>query len=294
MIPYIAETPRLKLVNFIDLYDCNLVHQGGQIVNYRKWFYDPDVTKYNSHGLFPYTTEAMEAYIAKLRSSETKDIIVWAMIANCKYEEDIFIGNMSLQRIDWINRSAEMAIVIGEKEYWNKGYAKEALTALYNHGFNHLGLHRIWAGTAEKNLGMRKVFEKLGMVHEGTFKEATFIDGSFMNIVEYGITDLHWNALYKSGPAQPYKHNTPTSEDLIIPIKNKTFPSVVDNDKELLSRIHSIRAKNNSPWMELFKIALEKDRERTIICAKQILENDSNINDLLKKIVNEGNDSINK
>ena len=204
MIPYVAKTERMKLVNFIDLYDHELVYKGNESTNYLNWFYDPDVTKYNSHGLFPYTAEAMKAYIDKLRCPTTMDIIVWAMIteyqAEYRTEKDIHIGNVSLQRIDWINRSAEMAIVIGEKDYWNKGYAEEALIALYDHGFDRLGLHRIWAGTAETNHGMKKVFEKLGMKHEGTFKEAIFLDGFFVNIMEYGITNLHWWATTSRTP----------------------------------------------------------------------------------------------
>ena len=59
----------------------------------------------------------------------------------------------------------------------------------------------------------------------------------------------------------------------------------LNNDEILLSEIQNIRTKNNSPWIQLFRIALEKDRERAIVCARQILENDAAINDLLRKLV---------
>jgi RimJ/RimL family protein N-acetyltransferase len=32
------------------------------------------------------------------------------------------IGNISLMKIDWRNRSAEIGIFIGEKRLWNQGY----------------------------------------------------------------------------------------------------------------------------------------------------------------------------
>jgi hypothetical protein len=54
---------------------------------------------------------------------------------------------------------------------------------------------------------------------------------------------------------------------------------------QLLDEIKNIRIKNNSPWIELFRIALEKDREKAMVCAKQILENDAAINKLLNLIV---------
>jgi hypothetical protein len=56
-------------------------------------------------------------------------------------------------------------------------------------------------------------------------------------------------------------------------------------DTTILEEIKSIRTKNNSPWIELFRIALQKDRDRALICAKQILENDAAINNLLRLIV---------
>ena len=37
------------------------------------------------------------------------------------------IGNISLQKIDLIFRTAEFAIIIGERNIWKKGYGKEAI-----------------------------------------------------------------------------------------------------------------------------------------------------------------------
>ncbi len=56
-------------------------------------------------------------------------------------------------------------------------------------------------------------------------------------------------------------------------------------DREIINQIRSIRAKNNNPWMEILLIALENDREKTMVCARRILKNDASINKLLKELI---------
>jgi RimJ/RimL family protein N-acetyltransferase len=191
MISIVAKTKRLVLVNLIDLFDADYP------TNYRSWLTDPDVTRYNSHGLFPYTPEAMKRYVKSLK--ESRDIVVWAMLVPTGKEEKWHgeaygrhIGNVTLQKINWIYRSAEMAIVIGEKDCWGAGYATEALTALYDHGFNRMNLHRIFTGTASTNKGMQCVAQKLGMKQEGVFREAVFLSGTYVDVLEYGILSHEW------------------------------------------------------------------------------------------------------
>jgi len=168
---------------------------------YRSWFHDVDITRHNSHGLFPYTKEQMNKFLAQLESS---DDIVWAVIAKPEssteeYKQafpearkDFHIGNIALQRINWINRSAEFACVFGEKAYWSKGFCTEAARLLFDHGFNRLNLHRIFTGTAATNIGMQKVALKLGMKEEGIFKDGTFLEGKYVNILAYGILKNEW------------------------------------------------------------------------------------------------------
>jgi RimJ/RimL family protein N-acetyltransferase len=152
-----------------------------KLTNYYNWFMDQEITKYNSHGLFPQTEKDLENYFKSI--DDAKQLVLSI------HEKDTarHIGNISLQRFDWINRSAEFAVIIGEKDWWGKGVCTEAAKVLFKHAFEKLNLHRIWSGTADPNYGMRKVFHKLGMSHEGTFIDATFLNGKYENVVEYAI-----------------------------------------------------------------------------------------------------------
>lgn len=156
--------------------------------NYKDWWYDQEITKYNSHGLFPYTKNQMLDFCDKLES--TTDI-VWAVMA--KYNNGIsllnplHIGNISLQNINWINRSAEFSCVFGEKSFWKHGYCTEAAKLLFAHGFDKLNLHRIWAGTVATNIGMQRVAKKLGMQREGIFVDGAFLEGEYVDVYAYGV-----------------------------------------------------------------------------------------------------------
>jgi RimJ/RimL family protein N-acetyltransferase len=60
------------------------------------------------------------------------------------------------------------AIEIGWRlayDYWGKGYATEAAKAVLNYAFNDLKMNKIVSFTTSKNVGSRRVMEKIGMIH---------------------------------------------------------------------------------------------------------------------------------
>ena len=92
-----------------------------------------------------------------------------------------------MQSINWIDRNAEIAFLLGEISFWGKSIMLEAGTLLLDHAFNVLNLHRVYCGTSEVNIGMQKLAEKLGMTIEGRRKEAIFKNGVYSDIIEFGI-----------------------------------------------------------------------------------------------------------
>lgn len=149
---------------------------------YRNWFNDADVCQYNSHHRFPRYQDEMEEYYRSVIQS--KDNLVLAI---CDKKNDEHIGNISLQGIDLINRSAELAIIIGEKEYWHKGIGYEASRLLISHGFESLNLNRIFCGTTENNIGMQKLAESIGFKREGIARQSMFKDGKYLDGYYYGL-----------------------------------------------------------------------------------------------------------
>jgi ribosomal-protein-alanine N-acetyltransferase len=172
MIPFL-ETPRLLLCPF-----------GEWMLqsNYVKWLNDPEVQRSNSHGRFPYTLEQAKSWLNhKCSANESLNL------ALVHKTEHIHIGNIALQDIDYLNQSADFAIMLGEKAFWGQGLALEASQSILRHGFEQLNLNRISCATSSENVAMQKLAIKLGMSQEGLRKKALFKQGSFHDLIEFGI-----------------------------------------------------------------------------------------------------------
>ena len=150
--------------------------------NYVSWLNDPEVCRYNSHHFFQYTNQKAINYISKINNSFSE--IVLAIILS---ENNLHVGNISLQNINLINRSAELAILIGDKNYWGKGIAKSSIKLLLDHGFLSLNLHRIYLGTPRENVSMQKIAIYFGMKNEGVKRDAFFKNGEFFDILDFAI-----------------------------------------------------------------------------------------------------------
>ena len=57
-----------------------------------------------------------------------------------------------------------------QPELWGNGLVTEAVRGLVEHGFRHLGLHRIWASCLPENPASARVLEKIGFRREGLLR----------------------------------------------------------------------------------------------------------------------------
>jgi RimJ/RimL family protein N-acetyltransferase len=151
--------------------------------NYPNWLNDPEVCRYNSHGEKLYTKEMAKEYIKSITDNPK-----YKVFAVCVKENDTHIGNISLQSISYEDKSAEFAILFGEKEYMGKGYAKDASEVLLRYGFHDLKLKRIYCGTSEANIPMQKLAASLGMRYIETQPKAFKKHGMVYDIIKYEIT----------------------------------------------------------------------------------------------------------
>ncbi|TQV84152.1 GNAT family N-acetyltransferase [Exilibacterium tricleocarpae] len=149
---------------------------------YPHWLNDQAICAFNSHGIYPASRASAAAFIDSLQGDRNQ--VVWAVYHK---GDHCHIGNLSLQAMHWINRSAEIAFLFGARSYWGQGYAEEAARLLLRHGFRQLNLHRIYCATAASNTGMRRLAEKLGMCEEGTRRQALYLDGRYVDAVEFGL-----------------------------------------------------------------------------------------------------------
>ena len=72
------------------------------------------------------------------------------------------IGNCVCYNIDNLRKEAELGIVIGDREFWGKGYGSDAVETLLRYSFEELGIRRISLHTLEWNIRAQECFEKCG------------------------------------------------------------------------------------------------------------------------------------
>lgn len=161
--------------------------------NYPLWLNSESVCKGNSHHVYPYSREDAVLYIRSVQGSRSN--LVLAIVLKSQQH----IGNIALQSINHVNRSAELSILVGEMDAWGQGYAKEAASLICYHGFASLNLHRISCGTFATNIGMQKVAESLGMSKEGVRRKMIYKNGDYHDVFEYGVLRDEFLEKIKSG-----------------------------------------------------------------------------------------------
>jgi len=148
--------------------------------SYPGWLNDPVVCKYNSHGDIFNTKKMTIDYIKMVNNSHS-----YKVFAICDKQTNKHIGNISLQDISQKNKSAEFAILIGERDFMGIGVGKEAGEILLKYAFNVLKLHRIYCGTSEHNIPMQKLALHLKMQLENI--TAKIINKKHIDFFNYGI-----------------------------------------------------------------------------------------------------------
>ncbi len=133
----------------------------------------------------PYSLEMAREWIGSLAGSfDHSEQVVFAVVRATDHQ---LVGAVGLV-IDPDNRAAEMGYWIG-KPYWSQGYCTEAARKVLDYGFEQLGLNRIFASTFRRNTASARVLQKLGMVLEGTARQAILKWGRYEDLEIYAMLE---------------------------------------------------------------------------------------------------------
>jgi ribosomal-protein-alanine N-acetyltransferase len=97
---------------------------------------------------------------------------------------------------------AEMGYGVG-RSYWGRGYTTEAAAAVRDWLFATTGIERLAATADTRNVGSRRVMEKLGMTREGVLRSERVIRGERADTVVYSILRAEWEARRAQASGQP-------------------------------------------------------------------------------------------
>lgn len=97
------------------------------------------------------------------------------------------IGVISLEGINWRDRTAEVGITVGDTDFWGRGYGTDAMRTLLDVGFHWFNLHRIFLRVIADNERAVRSYEKCGFHHEGRLRQAVFINGGYKDMLIMGM-----------------------------------------------------------------------------------------------------------
>jgi RimJ/RimL family protein N-acetyltransferase len=82
------------------------------------------------------------------------------------------IGNCTCYDIDAKKGEAQVGIMIGDRDYWDKGYGSDAVNTLVDHVFSNSSLDRLYLKTLDWNKRAHRCFEKCGFTDCGNLKQS--------------------------------------------------------------------------------------------------------------------------
>ena len=145
---------------------------------YTEWWNDQDVVKY------------LPNYYILTAEKEKENLIAVSKL-HCYSIIDLksneLIGDIGIKDISNINRTGEISIIIGNKNYWNAGYGKESIKLLVDYAFKSLSLNCIYLKVYEKNLKAISCYKSVGFQHSGMIREGAYYNQEYDNII---IMDL--------------------------------------------------------------------------------------------------------
>lgn len=158
-----------------------------------KWVNDEIITYYMFTGQKPQSSEQVANELKKEIEKESNVLFLIRDIETQK-----IIGYAGLYDIHLSARKAEFRVLIGEKEFWGKGYGTEVTELLTYYGFDRLNLNRISLGYVAENKGAGKAYEKAGYIYEGTFKQDIYRNSKYYDAIAMAILrDDYYKKSYK-------------------------------------------------------------------------------------------------
>jgi RimJ/RimL family protein N-acetyltransferase len=149
---------------------------------YLSWINDEEVTRGLASGVYPSTIEDLKKYVQSLSGSKNA-----VMFAICDKQNDLHIGNIKLDNFDWVNRTCELGLLLGDRTYWGKGIGTEVMKITLLYAFEQLNLRKVVLAVYANNPGAIKLYEKVGFQHEGCLRNQIHYKGEYIDKHYMGI-----------------------------------------------------------------------------------------------------------
>ena len=155
--------------------------QEGDVTNeYVNWFNDKEISLFSDNQYRNFNLEGQKKYVKSKLNDQSCNLYGI-------FHESLHIGNIVLDKIDKIHRRAEISYVIGNKDYWGKGVATQAIAKVIILAKSEYNLIKLNAGVADKNEGSKKVLINNGFIVEGKKRKHLIYNNEWMDQIDFGL-----------------------------------------------------------------------------------------------------------
>ena len=155
------------------------------------WFNDEENTKYMKHHYYPNNRAKQLVFFKSEIENNPKKLQVGIF----HKKDKVLIGVISLNDIDFLNRSCNTGAIIGVKKYRKIFCYLEAYTLLLKHAFEQLNMNKISDGTLSKDVA-DFLIKTVGFKMEGVRRKEYYKNGKY---VDFYLIGLLKEEFYKGG-----------------------------------------------------------------------------------------------
>lgn len=148
---------------------------------YHRWFNDPEVQRTTHHPrLIP--IETIEAdFDSYVRSERNQPFTIYELSERASGDRPI--GAANLKDVDFRNRTAELAILIGEADARGRGCGTEATRQILDYAFTVLSLRNVMLTVYANNPAGVRAYEKAGFREFGRRTAAVEVAGQVFDVI---------------------------------------------------------------------------------------------------------------
>ncbi|MBN1636161.1 MAG: GNAT family N-acetyltransferase [Deltaproteobacteria bacterium] len=154
--------------------------------NWHEWFSDEEITKNLADRFWPNSKESQLQFVKLL--GDKRKLVLSVVTTN----SDKHIGVVSLSSINWVHRFADVAIVIGDKEFRKGVYSVEAFGLILKVAFVRLNLKTVKSLYLKSNDASRMLHRVFKFIPVGELKDIFFINGHYENVVIEMLDQESW------------------------------------------------------------------------------------------------------
>jgi RimJ/RimL family protein N-acetyltransferase len=149
-----------------------------------RWNHDPEVMRWMEDG-YAQPPAQVRTWLEERPGNAYGDVLFGIEVP----ADGVLIGLVRLHGAVPETGCAELDIYLGEKEYWGRGYATDAMRTVCRYGFEEMRLHRISLTVVTENHAAHHVYRKVGFVEEGRLRQVFRRDGRWCDQFTMGLLE---------------------------------------------------------------------------------------------------------